>query len=94
MALPYSSEFWTKEITEETLVIIAGMCFRAISITNISAVTGTVTGGYTVLGVASGDLTLRQGQTMVFGAAETAAVLEGITIDAPAGCTIQIIGEI
>lgn len=94
MPLPFSIDFFTLEITNDVFVVDRAMNFRALAILNTSAVSGTVSGSYTIPGQESGDLTLSQGQSMTFGSGENAAVLDGITITAPAGCTIQITAEI
>lgn len=94
MSLPLHSNFWTKNITNESFEVVSTMNFKAITILNNSAVAGTVAGTQTVAGIESEPLDIAQNQSMAFSSESGANVLSGLVIDAPLGCTLQLIGEL
>jgi len=86
-----TSGIFTKQITNTSLVIVAGMGVRMISIFNGTAVVGTYTGQQKLLGVTPSAIDVSEGETATVVAGDDASVIDGLTIAAPAGCTLKVI---
>ena len=82
---------FTYQLTEDTFEIGASDGLTRVSIFNGTAVNGTVAGDRIVNGL-SGSLTIEENETVTI-VADPAKVLNGITITAPASCTLKIVGN-
>lgn len=95
MSLPLQSKFWTNEITDDALVITENMGVKAVSVLNRSAVAGSILGSETLAGVGpSAAISVAENQSITITVDSTANALSGLTITAPAGCTLQVIVEL
>lgn len=95
MSLPLQSKFWTGEIADDSLEITEAMGAKAVSVLNRTAVSGSIIGSETLAGVgASSALSIAENQSISITADSTANALSGLTIKAPAGCTLQVIVEL
>jgi hypothetical protein len=92
MSVLYSKIF-TKEITNDTLRITGSMGVKLISILNTTATSGTVTGAQSLGGITSSALNIGESESVTISAWE-ASVIEDLTINAPAGCTLKIIASV
>jgi len=86
---------FTYELTNDTLQIASEDGLLAVAINNITAVTGTVEGdpAFVVDGKTTAPLTIVQGTPITVSASSPNGRLDKITITAPAGCTLQIMGQ-
>lgn len=84
---------FTTELTNGTLTIDPNWGIRAISIFCNSTTSGTVTGDANLPNFPSTALTIDQDKSIGFEAIGT-GVLNGLVIDSPNGCTLQIIAQI
>ena len=91
MELPIIDDVYTGDLTNDTLVITASMGVKKISVFNGGATVGTVTGGKQLGTLPSSALNVEEGASVNITATEGANILDGVTIDAPAGCTLSII---
>tara|TARA_R110001599_G_scaffold142533_2_gene323200 strand:- start:2918 stop:3196 length:279 start_codon:yes stop_codon:yes gene_type:complete len=92
MAIGLESVVFTTELKNDNLVITQNMGVQQISIFNTTATTGSVLGTRSLGGVASSAIAIAESQTVTIKAID-ASVIEALTIDAPAGCTLQIIAQ-
>ena len=92
MAIGLESVVFTTELSTSSLVINQNMGVQQISIFNASATAGSVTGTRSLGSVASTAISIAESQTVTIKAID-ASVIEALTIDAPAGCTLQIIAQ-
>ena len=88
------TELFTKELTNDTLTITSGMGVLAVSVFCSSATSGTVTGTKTLQGIASSSLTVEQNQTITITSTDGGTPISGVVIDAPSGCTLQVMAQI
>jgi hypothetical protein len=93
MSTPSTNTF-TYELTNETLTLIKDWGVKAISIFNKSTVNGSVTGNSKLGARASGELAIEQNKTITMMASDNGGVLDGVVIDSPVGCTLQIMAEV
>ena len=89
--LPNTDDVFTGELTNDTLVILASMGVKKVSVYNATAVVGTVTGSKQLGALASTPLPVEEKGSVNITSTEQANILDGITIVAPAGCTLSII---
>lgn len=87
------SKMFTKEITGESLTIIADYGVKLISILNNTAIDGSVEGQQRLGGIDSDPITIGQSESVTFSGWE-ASVIDGLVITAPAGCTLKIIAAV
>ena len=92
MAIGLESIVFTTELTNTTLNITQSMGVQQISIFNASATAGSVQGTRTLGSVTSTPLQIAESQTVTIKAIE-ASVIDSLEIEAPAGCTLQIIAQ-
>jgi hypothetical protein len=83
------SKVFTAELTSETLVIESSFGVRLLSIYNPTSTVGTVVGNQSLGGKASSPINLAEGETFTTASVE-GSVITGVTIDAPAGCTLKV----
>lgn len=88
--LPLTDKPFTFELTSGTMTISETDSVKFLSVFNTTATTGTLTGEGTVDGNTAGALTIAQNQSINIGGMDD-SILDGITITAPAGCTLQIV---
>ena len=88
-----TSGIFTKQLTvaDSPLVIVAGMGVRMVSIFNGTAVIGTYLGGQKLLGLEPDAIDVEEGETATVVSGDDASVIDNLTIDAPAGCTLKVI---
>jgi len=87
--LQLTDSVFTYELTNGSFIIDdAGA--KSVSVFNNSAVDGSLIGSIYYNGIASTALTIEADQSITIEASEN-SVLVGITITAPASCTLQII---
>lgn len=84
---------FTTELTNGTLTIDPSWGIRAVSVFCNSTTTGTITGDANLPNFPSTPLTIDQDKSVGVQAIGT-GVLYGLVIDAPSGCTLQIIAQI
>ena len=89
--LPISQEIFTSELTNDSLTILASSNLKAISIYNTTGVAGTVRGTLQVGSTASTAITIGENESFNV-VAQGTSVLDGVTIIAPAGCTLNLTG--
>ena len=89
--LPNGDEVFTGELTSDTLIITQSMGASRISIFNGTAVVGTVTGAKYLGVLPPSALNVAEDSSVNITASDSASVLDGVTIVAPAGCTLSII---
>ncbi len=89
--LPISQQVFTTTVDTSTLVITASFNLTKISIYNATGVTGTVRGSITTGGIASTAINVGENESFNV-TSEGASVIDGLTITAPAGCTLNIVG--
>jgi len=87
------SNTFTKAITNDSLTIQSGFGVRKLSIYNASAVTGTVTGNATLGDQTSSALDIEEGESFTIIASNDNPIA-GVTITAPASCTLKVLAEI
>lgn len=85
---------WTYELTNSSITISSGYGLRTLSVFNSSSVNGTMQGDQTIAGLPSGALTVTQYQTIGVDAGTNGQVVSGVTITAPSGCTLQLLGQV
>ena len=85
------SGIFTKQLSTDTLIITESMGVRQISVFNGTSTTGTALGTQKLSGVTPDPVNIEEGDTFTVNAIE-GSVLDSLTIDAPAGCTLKIIG--
>jgi len=83
-----TDKVFTYELTNASFVVTENGA-KSVTVFNISAVDGSLTGDVIYNGIASAALTIESDQSITISASEN-SVLTGITITAPAGCTLQI----
>ena len=88
-----NTEIFTYELTNDSITLIAGYGVKAISIFCSSATSGSAIGNQKLGSLSSASLTIAQNETLTFNS-PTNGVLEGLTITAPASCTLQIIAQL
>ena len=86
------SKVFTTQLTSDSLVITESMAVKQISIFNGSAVTGTVTGDNSLGSTASSPIDIEESVSFTLKAVD-ASVIVGVTITAPAGCTLKIVAQ-
>ena len=89
--LPISQQVFTTTVTNSTLVITASFNLTKVSVFNTTANTGTVRGSITTGGIASTAIDVAENESFNV-TSEGASVIDGLTITAPAGCTLNIVG--
>lgn len=82
---------WTYALTNGVLVITEDDGLENLSIINYDAVDGSVQGNQTIQGLASVAIPIKSGVAPTF--VNMARSLDGITITAPAGCTLYIMAS-
>lgn len=93
MNLPLESSIWTYTLTNDTFTIPTGQV-KSVSVFNGTAVTGTITGTATLAGIPSSAINIVQNKSVSIVASEGANTVGEVVIDAPAGCTLDIICEL
>ena len=86
------SDLFTYQLTGNTLDIIEGFGLKQVSVFCSTETSGTITGTRRLGNIASTALDVEQDETVTVKAVE-GEVLSGITIEAPAGCTLKIIAQ-
>jgi len=89
--LALKQKVFTTELTSDSLTILAANSLRAVSVYNTTATAGTVRGTLQVGSTASTAISIAQNESYNISSID-ASVLDGITITAPAGCTLNITG--
>ena len=89
--LPLEQKVFTTALTSDSITILTSSNLKAVSVYNASAVNGTISGTLQVGTVASSNIELGENESYNV-VALGASVLDGITITAPAGCTLNITG--
>ena len=89
--LPLTQKVFTTSLTNSSLDITSSSGLKAISIFNASSTSGTVEGSLSVGGTASSAITIAESESYNV-VSQGATVLDGITITAPSGCTLNITG--
>jgi len=85
---------WTRTLTDSAITINDDQGVFKLIIQNDSAVDGIFSGDYEALnGVAGGNIYVEQGNKFEL-QMPNGSVFTGVTITAPAGCTLKIIGVI
>ena len=87
-------DIWTYELTNDTIVINSLQALKALSIYNTSSTNGTVTGGKPIKGFDSTPITIEEDGVLTLATGQATAVLGEVTITAPAGCTLKLVGSI
>ncbi len=82
----------TYVLTNEVLTLTDNMGVRGISILCTSATSGTVQGQMSLGARGSNSLTIEQNETVTW-FSESAGVISGLIITAPAGCTLEVIAQ-
>jgi len=83
---------WTYELTNDSIAINKEDGVLSISVFNGSAVTGTVNGSSEIDGNVSAPINIEQDMEYGMVALQDGA-LDGITITAPAGCTLTLTAQ-
>lgn len=89
MSLIITNQVFTYELTNGTFVVNQ-TGIKGITVYNNSVVVGSVTGNIYYNGIASSPLTIETDKSITINSSEN-SVLTGVTVFAPAGCTLQII---
>lgn len=89
--LPLEQKVFTTALTSDSITILTSSNLKAVSVYNASAVNGTIRGTLQVGTVTSTNIELGENESYNI-VALGASVLDGITITAPAGCTLNITG--
>tara|TARA_B100000963_G_scaffold8974_1_gene7049 strand:- start:16197 stop:16481 length:285 start_codon:yes stop_codon:yes gene_type:complete len=89
--LPLEQKIFTTALTNDSLTILTSSNLKAVSIYNTSAVSGTVRGTLQVGATASTAITIAENESYNV-VSQGTSVLDGITITAPAGCTLNVTG--
>ena len=92
MAIGLESIVFTTELSSNSLTITQSMGVQQISIFNASSTAGTVQGTRTLGSITSTPISIAESQTVTIKAIE-ASVIDSLEIEAPAGCTLQIIAQ-
>ena len=92
MAIGLESIVFTTELTNSGFNITQSMGIQQISIFNASSTAGTIQGTRTLGSQASTPISIAESQTVTIKAIE-ASVIDSLEIEAPAGCTLQIIAQ-
>lgn len=87
----YQQKIFTHTLTSTTFVILSNWGVTQLSIKCNSVASGSVIGSGSLGGQAPDPVTLSQGDSVSY-MADSGKVLVGITITAPAGCSLQITG--
>ena len=82
----------TYTLTNESITLNDNMGVRGISILCTSATSGTITGTLNLGARTSDSLVLNQNETATYIAIGT-GVLSGLIINAPSGCTLEVIAQ-
>lgn len=88
---PIIDAVFTGELTNDTLIITSDMGVKKISIYNGTSVVGTVTGSKMLGTLPSSALNITERASVNITSSAEATLLDGVTIVAPAGCTLSII---
>lgn len=89
--LPLSTGVFTTTLTNSSITITSSLNLRAISVYNRSSVVGNVQGNQSVPSLSSSEIQIAENESFNVAGLEN-NVLDQIQIDAPVGCTLQIIG--
>lgn len=89
--LPLAQKIFTTELASDSLTIFARNGLKGLSIYNTSAVAGTVRGTIQVGDIPSTAISIAQNESYNIVSVD-ASCLDGMTINAPAGCTLNITG--
>lgn len=84
-------QVFTYTLTNASLVITEGMGFKKISIQCTSSTSGSVIGNLPAGGTEPTAIAISLGNSVTF--ENTAYAIQGLTITAPAGCTLLIIAS-
>jgi hypothetical protein len=89
--LPLAQKIFTTELTNDNLTIFARNGLKGLSIYNASAVAGTVRGTIQIGDIPSTAISISENESYNLVSVD-ASCLDGMTITAPAGCTLTITG--
>ena len=81
---------FTAAITNDSLALTASMGVRKVSVYNTTSVAGTILGTKKLGGTSSSSISLAENETFVF-TSLGGEVITGLTITAPASCTLNIV---
>ena len=87
------TETFTTELTNGSIVLTEGMAVRSISVYCTTTTSGTVTGSKSLGATPSSAITITQNTSFNESAIGT-GVLIGLTITAPASCTLIVVAQI
>jgi len=91
MELPIINGVFTGDLTNSTLIITSSMGVKKISVFNGTSTAGSVTGAKQLGALSSTALTVEEDASVNITSSQEASILDGVTITAPAGCTLSII---
>jgi hypothetical protein len=87
------TETFTTELTNNSITLTEGMGVRAITVYCTTTTSGTVTGSQPLGSISSSAITITQNTSFNQSAIGT-GVLTGLTITAPASCTLIVVAQI
>jgi hypothetical protein len=89
--LPLATGVFTTTLTNSSLTITSSLNLRAVSVYNTSSVAGSVQGNQSVPSLTAAQISIGENESFNVAGLEN-NVLDQIQIEAPAGCTLNIIG--
>mgnify|MGYP003132096343 CR=1 FL=1 len=90
MTLPLNAKLFTTALTDSSLTINSSDGICAITVYNTTSTAGSVTGDQQIQSTTSSAISIGENESYNVTIPSSKQVIDGLTITAPSGCTLNI----